>query len=266
MLLDPKPGITYGPVNSRRLGASLGINLFPGPIKICTFDCVYCQYGWTKEKEIEEERRMSLPDAAAVVRALEDKLRTFTSPPAYLTFSGNGEPTLHPDFPAIVEAVIRVRDRIAHGAKTAILSNSTRAARGEVRSALAKLDARIMKLDCGTEDVFRRYSGSASGLTLEGVTQGLAELAALAPVTIQSLWTGGPGGNLPDPREHAASRSEEVRAWIDRLVRIRPAFVQVYSLDRDTPARDLRQLSTTELEPIVEMARVAGIEASVFGR
>ncbi len=266
MLLDPKPGITYGPVNSRRLGASLGINLFPGPVKICTFDCVYCQYGWTREKEIIEERRRSLPDAEAVVKALEDKIQTLASPPAYLTFSGNGEPTLHPDVPAIVEAVIAVRDRRTPGARTAILSNSSRAARDEIRSALAKLDARIMKLDCGTDEMFRWYNGPASGLSLEGVTRGLAELAALAPVTVQSLWTGGDGGNLRDLGDDPVSRSEEVRAWVERLARIRPVFVQVYSLDRDTPAKDLRQLSKTELGPVVEMARSAGINASVFGR
>ncbi len=266
MLLEPKPGITYGPVNSRRLGASLGINLFPGPVKICTFDCVYCQYGWTKEKEIGDERRRSLPDASAVARALEDKLQTLDSTPTYLTFSGNGEPTLHPDFPAIVESVISIRDRCAPGARTAILSNSSRAMRGDVRRSLARLDARIMKLDCGREGMFRRYNGPLQDLTLEAVTRGLSELAEVAPVTIQSLWTGGVGGNLPDPSEGAASRSEEVRAWIERLAGIKPVFVQVYSLDRDTPARDLKQLSLAELSPIVEMAKSAGIDASVFGR
>jgi wyosine [tRNA(Phe)-imidazoG37] synthetase (radical SAM superfamily) len=266
MLLELKPGIIYGPVNSRRLGASLGINLFPGPAKICTFDCVYCQYGWTKVKEIGAGRRGSLPDAAAVARALEDALPSLGSSPAYLTFSGNGEPTLHPDFPEMVEAVISVRDRRAPAARTAILSNSSRVMKDGLRPALTRLDARIMKLDCGTEDTFRRYSGPAAGLTLEAVTRGLADLAGLVPVTIQSLWTGGAGGNLPDPSEGAAARSEELRAWVERLVRIKPAFVQVYSLDRDTPARDLKQLGRAELSCIVDLAKSAGINASVFVR
>lgn len=263
MILEPKPGITYGPVNSRRLGASLGINLFPGAVKVCPFNCVYCQYGWTTERRVVAAARRSLPSADAVAKAVEETLRGLPSPPSFLTFSGNGEPTLHPDFPEIVEAVRRVRDEWAPGARTAILSNSTLAGEEETRRALARLDARIMKLDCGTEVVFRLFNGPEEDCGLEAVTEGLAELALEAPITIQSLWAGGTAGNLPEPSER---RTEEVEAWVGRLKRIKPEFVQVYSLDRDTPAKNLRKLSRDELSFLASRARHAGIPASVFTR
>ncbi len=276
MLLTLKKDIIYGPVDSRRLGASLGINLFPGTAKVCPFNCVYCQYGWTKERRVGKRRRALIPAAKDVARAVEEALRALPSPPAYLTFSGNGEPTLHPDFPEIVEAVKAARDRVAPGAKTAILSNSALAGEERIRRTLAGLDVRIMKLDCGREEVFERYNGPAHGITLESVTEGLAELSRLVPVTIQSLWTGGDGGNLrecstandsiPSPPHPSLGPDSEVGGWIERLKGIRPAFVQVYSLDRDTPARNLRKLDRSELDDIASLARSAGIPASSFVR
>jgi len=296
MLLHLKKGITYGPVNSRRLGLSLGINLMPPSVKVCSFDCVYCQYGWTKEREIRDEHRALIPGVEDVARAVETALTALPSAPAYITFSGNGEPSLHPDFPDIVEAVKATRDRLAPGARTAILSNSSAAAEERILKALAGLDTRIMKLDCGTEGLFQRYSRPAAGITLEGVTNGLAELSCLAPVTIQALWSGGTGGNLsaspergelghhpsithqgtqysvPDPSRNREgilfpqTGSAELDAWTARLKLIRPVFVQVYSLDRDTPAKNLRSLSYDELEVIAARLLADGIPAAAFVR
>lgn len=267
MLLTLKKGITYGPVNSRRLGLSLGINLLPPSVKVCSFDCVYCQYGWTKVREIRDEHRALIPRAEDVVRAVEAALAELPSPPAYITFSGHGEPSLHPDFPDIVEAVKETRNRLAPGAKTAILSNSSAVSEERTRKALARLDMRIMKLDCGTQTAFARYSRPAPGLTLEAVTSGLAGLARLAPVTIQSLWSGGADGNLTaSPKDGELGRHPEVSAWVDRLRRIKPAFVQVYSLDRDTPAKNLRKLGEDELGKIASLTQAAGIPASAFFR
>lgn len=267
MLLHLKKGITYGPVNSRRLGLSLGINLMPPLVKVCSFDCVYCQYGWTKVREIRDEHRASIPRAEDVVRAVEAALAELPSPPAYITFSGHGEPSLHPDFPDIVEAVKEARSRLAPGARTAILSNSSAVSEEPIRKALARLDMRIMKLDCGTQTVFARYSRPAPGLTLEAVSDGLVELARLAPVTIQSLWSGGAGGNLSaSPKGNELGRHPEIAAWVNRLKRIKPAFVQVYSLDRDTPAKNLRKLSYDELAIVAARLRADGIPASAFFR
>ena len=140
--------------------------------------------------------------------------------------------------------------------RTAVLSNSALVAEPDIRAALARLDVRIMKLDCGTEDTFRRYNRPAAGLSLEGITEGLMSLAAVSPVTIQSLFAAGADGNLaPD----------KASAWIDRLKRIGPASVQVYSLDRGHPAGDLRPASRSELERLAEAAGAVGIPATVFG-
>jgi wyosine [tRNA(Phe)-imidazoG37] synthetase (radical SAM superfamily) len=125
----------------------------------------------------------------------------------------------------------------------------------EIRVALAQLDVRIMKLDCGTEEAFRRYNRPAPGLSLEAVTEGLMSLAAVSPVTVQALFTTGTDGNMAP---------ENASAWIKRLKRIKPALVQLYSLDRGHPANDLRPASGSELETLAAAARAAGIIVAVF--
>ena len=256
MILELKKGLTYGPVRSRRLGASLGINLFPGDVKRCPFDCVYCQYGWTKETAVRlssETAALPTPDEVeqAVVRALE----ALPAPPAYLTFSGNGEPTLHPDFPEMVDRVAAIRARFGGGLRTAVLSNSAGTKDPDVRGALARLDVRVMKLDCGTEDVFRRYNRPARGITLEAITEGLRNTAERAPVTVQSLVAAGAAGNLDE---------SEAPAWIERLVAIGPVAVQLYTLARGCPSSDLFPAPESELRGLAEKARARGVPVIVF--
>ena len=256
MILELKKGLTYGPVRSRRLGLSLGLNLFPGEEKRCPFDCVYCQYGWTKRTALRLGRGgTGLPGPAEVERALARALEGLPAPPAFITFSGNGEPTLHPDFPEMVERVTAVRDGLARETRTAVLSNSARVADPEVRAALARLDARIMKLDCGTEATFRRYNRPAPGLSLEGISEGLRALAEGAPVTIQSLFALGADGNVGE---------DETAAWVERLAGVRPAAVQLYSLDRGHPAADLRPASRSDLERMADEAGRRGVAVTVF--
>jgi len=256
MILELKKGLTYGPVRSRRLGRSLGINLFPGDKKRCPFDCVYCQYGWTPRTAVHLDRDvLHLPTPHEVEAAVSRTLESLTEPPAYLTFSGNGEPTLHPDFPEMVDRLVTLRNRLGGGMRTAVLSNSARVTEPDIRGALARLDVRIMKLDCGTEEVFRRYNRPAAGLSLEGVMEGLRSLAAGSPVTIQALFTAGADGNMT---------SDNVSAWVERLRKIKPAAVQLYSLDRGHPAGDLRSASGAELGRLAEAAGAAGIPVTVF--
>jgi len=188
---------------------------------------------------------------AAVARALD----SLPEPPAYLTFSGNGEPTLHPDFPEMVDLIVTLRNRLGGGMRTAVLSNSALVAEPDIRAALARLDVRIMKLDCGTEEVFGRYNRPAPGLSLEGITEGLKSLAAASSVTVQSLFAAGADGNMAP---------ENVSAWVDRLKGIRPAAVQLYSLARGHPASDLRPASASELGRLAEAAGAAGVAVTVF--
>lgn len=251
-MLEPKGDIIYGPVNSRRLGRSLGINILPAKKKVCPFDCVYCQYGWTDCYASSIPPVQSLPDKNAVKHAMEKALRRMKIPPSYITFSGNGEPTLHPDFDGMVDVLHAVRDRQAPSAKSAILSNSAFVSEKRVRQSLAKLDVRIMKLDCGSPQIFQRYNQPCRGIDLEKITRGLTELE---DVTIQSLFSSGNTGNLG---------KENIRAWIDRLKRIKPRTVQLYTLDRDFPDKKLKEATKMDLSRIKDQVLKAGFPAEIF--
>jgi len=252
MLLELQKEIIYGPVNSRRLGRSLGINILPAQRKICPFNCVYCQYGWTKDHVLRTNSSPDLPSVDAVKEALKKALISINNPPAYITFSGNGEPALHPDISQIVEEVIVLRDRLAPEAKTAILSNSALVSDISIRKALSRLDVRIMKLDCGTPEIFKRYNQPCPGVNLESITEGLS---FLPDVDIQTLVSAGRAGNLD---------IQNTTAWIERLKHIQPLSVQLYTLDRGYPAKNLRPANREELENIKARVQKAGIRICVF--
>jgi wyosine [tRNA(Phe)-imidazoG37] synthetase (radical SAM superfamily) len=252
MLLPLQRGIIYGPVQSRRLGRSLGINVLPTGRKVCNFDCRYCQYGWTDRAALAAMTESEYPAVTEVLEALSSALGALPEPPHYLTFSGNGEATLHPRFGEIIGGVNAIRDRHAPKARTAILSNSARAMDRDIREALMRLDVRIMKLDCGTEARFARLNRPVGGITLEAITEGLR---ALPDTTLQTLLVGGPYGNLDDA---------ETRAWLERVKRIRPRRVQLYTLDRKAPDQDLVPATREQLEEIRARVMELGFEAEVF--
>jgi len=255
MLLELKKEIIYGPVRSRRLGPSLGVNVLPGNSKYCTFNCVYCQYGWTDFERMRRTGRNDFPSRDQVKEAIEAALlRLAPAPPAYITLSGNGEATLHPEFTGIVADMIEIRDRLSPNSQTAILSNSTRVGNARIREALARLDVRIMKLDAGSQQMLSRYNQPMPGIRLDRIVDGLAKLGR---VTIQSLFTAGSAGNFSD---------DEVECWLRQLEKIQPVAVQVYSLDRGYPSEGISPLTTMQLESIRDAARARDIHAEVFGR
>jgi wyosine [tRNA(Phe)-imidazoG37] synthetase (radical SAM superfamily) len=252
MLLEPKREIIYGPVRSRRLGRSLGINILPPGRKACPFDCVYCQYGWTVWHARMIPPAMSLPDRGKVKQALEKALNELESPPAYITFSGNGEPTMHPDFDGMVDTVNAIRDKLAPSAKTAILSNSAFVSQKSIQKSLAKLDVRIMKLDCGSANIFQRYNRPCTGIELEEITQGLAELT---DVILQTLLASGETGNL---------EAKNIDEWLGRLEKISPKAIQLYTLDRDFPDKRLRAATDKELSAVKKKIKKAGFRAEIY--
>lgn len=252
MLLELQGGIIYGPVHSRRLGLSLGVNVLPVGVKFCALDCLYCQYGWTGMHDVAPGESARLPSVDEVVAALSNALRLADPPPAYVTFSGNGEATLHPDFPALVEGVIRTRDRFAPRSRTAILSNSTTVADPAVREALSRLDLRVMKLDAGDARTFDSFNRPCPGVSWEGIVEGLS---LLGDVTIQALFAGGERGN---------ASAEHVSAWVDTIVRIAPAAAQIYTLDRTAPSRSIERLGRDALMAIARTLDAKGIRAQVF--
>ena len=167
----------YGPINSRRLGRSLGVNLLPSDVKLCTFDCVYCHYGRTDVKAVDPtEANITFPALFRVVDELEHVLQGFKAnndAPDYITFSGNGEPTLHPSFDQIVDRVKVLRDQSVPNVPVAILSNSTTVHLPHVRQTLMKLDRRIMKLDAGSEEVFVAVNRPHASVSLSEIIDGL---------------------------------------------------------------------------------------------
>jgi len=239
-------GIIYGPVRSRRIGGSLGINLLPTEFKMCAFDCVYCQYGRTDMKTASPQEDL-LPSVEEVAAALEEALRRMKDLDV-ITFSGNGEPTLHPEFGEVVAAVIELRDRLAPGKPLAVLSSGAMVHLPQVREALSKLDMRIIKLDAGDERTFREVNRPVAGLDLEGIIRGLQHLDR---VILQTLLVKGSREN---------SSPEKIGKLIEQIRAIRPGEVQLYTLVRPPAEEDVAPVPKGELEEIA--ARIAA-EAKV---
>ena len=250
-------GIIYGPVSSRRLGVSLGINLLPSGYKLCSFNCIYCQYGWTIKPTLSlNHQAQDLPRPADVSAALAASLQRRAKRKARLdaiTFCGNGEPTLHPDLAEIVVAAKGLRDQYFPLAKLAILSNSSTLGRNEVRDALEMLDLKIMKLDAGTEELIHRLNAPAPPFYLGDIVAGLK---SLKDVILQSIFVQGRVANTdPDSLEY----------WLEKVREIRPTLVQIYTLDRPPAESRLWKVNLPTLQWIARQVRWrAGVPAEVY--
>jgi wyosine [tRNA(Phe)-imidazoG37] synthetase (radical SAM superfamily) len=241
-VLELQRDIIYGPINSRRLGRSLGINLLPPGRKVCTFDCVYCQYG-TAQTVPGPEGQTGFPPVDSVLQKVEEAVGGLPSPPDYLTFSGNGEPTLHPHFPEIVSRMLDLRDRMCPQARLAILSNSSRVHRAKVREAVAHLDDPIMKLDAGDPLTLSRLSRPSSAITLEKILEGLE---AMPRLIIQSMIIEGEVQN---------AEGEAHEAWLDAIARLSPEMVQIYTAERPVAESGVHRVSSQDLEGIARRAQ-----------
>jgi wyosine [tRNA(Phe)-imidazoG37] synthetase (radical SAM superfamily) len=252
--LELKKGILYGPIKSRRLGSSLGINLLPGNYKLCSFNCLYCHYGWTKVHSRDVSSCLAdLPSTEQVRDALEGWLNRNPNGVNYITFSGNGEPCLHPEFDRMVEVALEARDKYAPKAKVAILSNSTCLDDERVMSGLRRLDVRIMKLDAGSEETFRMLNRPCKGIAFEDIVE---KLQKLEDIIIQSVFV---QGHLDNTEEG------EVNEWIRRLNLIRPREVQIYSIDRPSADEGLALVSKDRLRQIAKKAEeLCGIPVKAF--
>jgi wyosine [tRNA(Phe)-imidazoG37] synthetase (radical SAM superfamily) len=253
MLLPLQTGILYGPVRSRRYGRSLGINLNPGAYKLCSFNCIYCHYGGTDKLTADMTPFAGdLPTYDEVVRAVESALRSPTQLDV-ITFSGNGEPTLHPRFADIVDAVVRLRDEHRPGVKVALLSNSSGLGRPEVRRCISRLDLPVFKLDAGTERTFRRVNRPAAGVKFGDI---VSRLESLENVYIQTiLIDGSPSNTHPD----------EILAYFERIREIRPRAVHMYSTDRPVPDTRVAKVDPEWLEELAsQIEGETGVPAVAF--
>ena len=248
--------IAYGPIHSRRLGTSLGMELMPLAHKLCTFNCVYCECGWNTPVSHPQ-----LPTRAEVKAALEEKLSTFNfqlSTLDVITFSGNGEPTLHPDFLGIIEDTCALRDQYCPKAKVSVLSNSTQLGRTDVIQALRLCDNRILKLDAATDEMMRRIDLPVNDqLTVEQIIEWLAQFNG--DFTLQTCFLRG---------EHAGktidnTTPEELEAWYKAVDRLHPKQIMIYVIDRKTPEENLTKISREEMETIAAPLRTKGYDVIV---
>ena len=249
--------VVYGPVQSRRLGRSLGVNLLPPDRKICSFNCAYCQYGWSRlEAGGQLPPASQWPAREQVARAVERELRQLRTQGESLdrlTLAGHGEPTLHPEFPGIVRDLRALRDKLAPDLPIAILSNSGTLDRAPVRKALAELDERYMKLDAGDEGTRRRLNGSPVE-----VGQLVAGLKGLADIFVQAMFVGDRQGRLDNTGQ------ETVSNWLAWLAEIRPRGVHLYTIDRQPAFPFLRAVPLDRLDAIAQRVREVGIPALTF--
>lgn len=239
----------FGPIRSRRLGASLGVNLSPVDGKVCSFDCRYCEAGFnaqgpgTSGLPSREEVRTLLRDRLASMKASGEALDV-------ITFSGNGEPTLHPDFEGIIDDTLALRDEYFPEVKVSVLCNSTRLDNPGVCRALRRVDNNILKLDSAIESTMRAIDRPLSpGFTVSGAIEWLSQFGGQA--IIQTMILRGPDVDN--------STDAEVDALIEAYKAIRPASVMLYSIDRKTPDTTLRAVSHDELLAIADRVRAAGI-------
>lgn len=254
MTIPLQTQIAYGPVTSRRLGRSLGVNVLPEGSKVCNFNCPYCQYGWTPgpvRERLGGNARLAWPPVRVVVEAVDEALSRHAID--RITLAGNGEPTLHPEFARIVEELRLVRANRAPGARLAILSNASTCGEPHVAAALARLDECYMKLDAGSDVMLRRMNGSP--VPIRTVVDGLRRLGG---VTLQSLFTRDAAGRIDNTTPDAIDR------WIEAVRTVRPAAVHVYTIDRDPAWARLERVPRAELEAIAAHVEREGISALVF--
>ena len=250
-------GIIYGPVPSRRLGQSLGINLLPTDHKLCSFNCLYCQYGWTKNVTFSPgDELKNLPSVEAVEAALETALTALGRERKTIdciTICGNGEPTLYPALAEAIVATKTLRDRYQPQARVAILSNSSTVGNPAIRAALDLLDLKIMKFDAGSEAMFRQLNHPAAPVYMGEIIAGLKQLK---DCYLQSCFVQGRVTNA-DP--------DSVAMWIEKIREIHPLAVHIYSLDREPADKRIECVSLATMQWIANEVRWrAGVQAEVF--
>lgn len=249
--------VVFGPVNSRRLGVSLGINLLPTNRKLCSFDCLYCECGLNSKGKGIPSR---LPSHEILARDLEIKLKEMVlhqEIPDVITFAGNGEPSMHPEFLPIIKTTLRLRDQYCPGAQVSVLSNSTRLHLPEVATALSLVDLNILKLDSAIENTVRILDRPEKTFNLEKTIQHLSEFEG--ELIIQTLFCRG-----EHKGEHFDNTTEpEVNTWLEALQKIRPSSVMIYSISRDTPIESIECVGHAELEQIAEKIKNIGLQVEI---
>lgn len=242
----------FGPIKSRRLGSSLGINLLPVNGKLCNFDCIYCECGWNADGRADNR----IPTAAQVRSALEDKLAECMlagTPIDSITFSGDGEPTLNPDFPKIIEDTVALRDIYYPEAKVSVLSNATMIGRKEIVEALKKVDNPILKIDAPTTGLASRINRPYSGYSVDSVVKALK--AFDGNFILQTMFL--------RSDDFDSSSPEVLDAWMDIVRELRPRQIMVYTIDRPTPQSNLQKFTAEQMRSLVQPLVQEGFDIQI---
>lgn len=252
--------IIFGPIQSRRLGTSLGVNLLPIDAKICSYNCIYCECGFNTTMQ-----QAPIPSREQVYEILEAKLSDMQSKGEHLdviTFAGNGEPTLHKEFPAIIDDTLALRDKYYPDAKVSVLSNSTRINRPDVFNALLKIDNNILKFDSAidaTHKLIDQPVGSDKAITVDWLIENFKKFDG--KLIIQTMFIRGEY----EGEKFDNTTDKEVNAWLAALEEIKPQQVMIYTIDRVTPVQNIKKITLDELNRIADKAREKGFIVSVAG-
>ena len=249
------PAPIFGPIHSRRLGVSLGINLMPDDGKFCTFDCIYCECGFNAERRPKHQR----PSRAEVRKALEERLKKMKEEgmaPDVLTFAGNGEPTAHPEFAEIIADTLELRNKYFPNAKVSVLSNSTLICNPKVFDALKTIDNNIMKLDTVNMDYINLVNRPTGKYSLPSIIEQMKAFSG--HIIIQTMFMKGEinGKSVSNVSD------EYVIPWLKAVEEIHPQQVMIYTIDRETPDKDLIKATHEELDRILALIESKGIKAS----
>ena len=233
--------VVFGPIFSRRLGSSLGINLLPEKGKICTFDCIYCECGWNKDGRDDT----LLPGTERVRTALEAKLKQCKADGIQIdsiTFSGDGEPTLNPEFPQIIDDTIALRDKYYPNSKITVLSNATMVHKPEVFDALRKVDNPTMKIDAPTNALVEKINHPAQGYDIGRVVEALKQFNG--DFILQTMFL--------KSKDFNSSSPEVLNGWMDIVRELKPREVMVYTIARPTPEVGLQKFTVDEMRALVQ--------------
>ena len=246
--------IVFGPIFSRRLGSSLGVNLLPLKGKLCNFDCVYCECGWNKDGKSDG----NFPRLQEIEKALEEKMSKAAAEGVSvdsITFSGNGEPTIHPDFAQVIDVTLRLRDRYFPEAKVSVLSNATMIGRKDVAEALMRVDNPILKIDASSDGLVRKINRPAGPYCLADVIDNLRKFEGR--FILQTMF-------LRSPEFDTASR-EALTAWMNIVRELKPREIMVYTIDRETPDKSLGKYTVDEMTAMVQPLIDEGYRIQVRG-
>ena len=246
--------IVFGPIFSRRLGSSLGVNLLPSKGKLCNFDCVYCECGWNKDGIAERV----FPRLEEVKAALEEKMSKAASegvPVDSITFSGNGEPTMNPDFPEIVDVTLELRDRFFPDAKVSVLSNATLIGRPAVAEALMKVDNPILKIDASSDSLIAQINKPVGRYRLDEVVEAMMKFEGR--FVLQTMFLKSPDFDTAEP--------DALEKWMEIVRKVKPREIMVYTIDRETPDKSLAKYTVEEMTAFVQPLIDEGFRIQIRG-